>query len=103
MTYVMRVQEHRAGASGYTGAHRATITLDGATISATAATGATMQLARKIIAAGYPDAPWEARGSDGALRLHGPSIQRLAGWTVSETERRGPRLRRFRPFVAQGA
>lgn len=103
MTYVMQVQEHHARGAGYTGADRATIVVGGETLSATTTTGAIMQLARKVVASGHPDGPWEARGSDGALRLHGPSIQRLARWTVSETERSGPRLRRFRSFAAQGA
>ena len=53
-----------------------------------------MALARKLVAAGAPDAPCEARGGDGRLRICGPSLHRLAKLTVSE-ERGYLRLRKW--------
>ena len=59
--------------------------------------GATMALARQLIAAGFPDTPWEAVGADGRIRLQGPSLHAWARWTMSETDSHG--LRRV-PYVS---
>lgn len=62
-------------------------------LEAKSANGATMALARKLVEAGYPDQPWEARGVDGMVRLYGKSLHGLAGISCEET--RTPRFRKF--------
>lgn len=67
-----------------------------------ARTGAAMALARELIAAGFPDAPWEAVGQDGQVRMTGSSLHEWACWTMREDDgglRRVPYVpnARFRP------
>ncbi len=57
--------------------------------SATSTHGATMDLARKLVAAGCPDQPWQAVGTDGARRVFGKSLHRLATRTITESAERG--------------
>jgi hypothetical protein len=56
--------------------------------------GATMALARKMLAAGWDDLPWRVTGSDGRAKLCGPQLSRLAKWVISETDA-GLRMRRW--------
>lgn len=83
------------------GAGVAQITLDGEAFEVVSRNGATMKLARRLIAAGYDDGPWQAVFPDGRLRLHGPSLHRLARYTVQENDRGGLRLKRYRPFAGR--
>ena len=39
---------------------------------------AAVALARHLIAAGFPDGPWDVVGADGAARFSGPSLHELA-------------------------
>lgn len=80
------------------GADTARIELDGRTFAAVSSNGASMALARQLVAAGYMDGPWQAVGRDGKRRLCGPSLHRLAKLTIRENDRVGLRLERFRPF-----
>jgi hypothetical protein len=48
--------------------------------------GATMALARLLKAAGVPDGPWQAIGTDGRLRFYGPSLHRLAALTIADSD-----------------
>jgi hypothetical protein len=57
--------------------------------SATSTHGATMVLARKLVAAGCPDQPWQAVGSDGQRRFFGNSLHRLATRTIRESAEGG--------------
>ncbi len=58
--------------------------------------GATMALARALVAAGVPDGPWQAE-RNGVPVLRGPSLHRLAGLTVIETEAGARGFGRFKP------
>lgn len=78
------------------GADTAESTLAGQTFRAVSRNGATMVLARQLVAAGAPDDPWQACGVDGAVRLHGPSLHGLAKLTVIERDR-GLSVERFTP------
>lgn len=57
--------------------------------SSTSTHGATMSLARKLVAAGCPDQPWQAVGPDAARRFFGNSLHRLATRTVRESAEAG--------------
>lgn len=46
--------------------------------------GATMALARRMVAAGAPDGPWQAIGPDRRARFYGRSLHRLALLTIAE-------------------
>jgi len=52
-------------------------------------TKATMDLARILVAAGCPDQPWQAVGTDGQRRFFGNSLHRLATRTIEESSERG--------------
>ena len=52
--------------------------------------GASMVLARQLVAAGCPDQPYEARDADGRLLFFGPSLHRLARLTARENDHTGP-------------
>ena len=67
----------------------ATAVWDGKTYQATSRHGATMALARQLVAAGCPDQPWEA-GRPGRRDLFGPSIHGLAQLTIHESDEDGP-------------
>lgn len=58
--------------------------------------GATMRLARLLVAAGCPDQPWQAVGDDGQRRRHGGSLHRLAKLTLAES---ADATLRFVPYV----
>ena len=60
--------------------------------------GATMDLARKLVAAGCPDQPWQAVGTDGQRRFFGNSLHRLATRTIVQgDDAPGPYERRYVP------
>lgn len=80
------------------GADIAGANLGGRTVRAVSRRGATMALARRLVAAGCADQPWQAVGVDGRLRFHGPSLHRLAGLTIREDDRVGPLLEAYRPY-----
>jgi hypothetical protein len=61
--------------------------------------GATMALARQLVAADIGDGPWEARGADGLRQFFGPSLHGLSGLTVTDNDYDGLRFRRFTPRV----
>ena len=69
---------------------------DGRVFRAASSHGASMALARQLVAAGCPDQPWHVPG-----RLHGRSLHRLARLTIEEGAD-GLRFRRYRetPRVA---
>lgn len=83
------------------GADIARITIDGRTHRAASKSGVTMKLARRLVEAGYSDGPWEAIFPDGSLRIHGPSLHKLARYTVREDDRSRLRLKRYRPFTGR--
>ncbi len=58
--------------------------------------GATiMELARVLVVAGCPDAPWQAKRGN-KVALHGPSLHRLAGLVITESDAIGPRVAPYR-------
>ena len=58
--------------------------------------GATMALARRIIALdGVEDGPVEVVDRTGRARLTSPSIFSMSGWSVLESETAGPKLIRY--------
>ena len=59
--------------------------------------GATMVLARDLVAAGVPDGPWRAVDRDGRSCFGGGSLHRLAGLTVKERDRQGLRIEGWTP------
>lgn len=74
---------------------RATCSWDGRPFEATAFS-ATTELARKLVAAGCPDQPWESRTQDGTRSLYGPSLHNWANRVV--TQDRGRLIQvRWRP------
>ncbi len=60
------------------------------------ANGASMRLARELVAAGCPDQPWQAVGEDGQRRFFGKSLHRLAKLTLAEG---ADAALRFAPYV----
>ena len=83
------------------GMEAATATWCGREYRATSRNGAALALARDLMAAGLPDGPWQAVGADGRVRLHGPSLHRLAALTVSDPPNgRGCRFTRWEPYAA---
>jgi hypothetical protein len=71
----------------------------GRVFQASSANGATMALARQLVAAGCPDQPWEARGPDHQRRCFGQQLHRLARLTVATDGR----FELYRPFPRRGA
>jgi hypothetical protein len=49
--------------------------------------GATMALARRLVAAGCPNQSWEAYDREGKRLLFGPNLHSLATWTYVEGDR----------------
>lgn len=76
----------------------ATAIADGRPYEARTRYGATMKIARQMMADGLPDGPWRVVDTEGKLRYSGPSLHRLAGLTVAENDRIGPDIRRYRPM-----
>lgn len=68
----------------------------GQRFTASSRNGVSMKLARRLVEAGAPDAPVEARGRDGRMRFTSPSLHCLAGWTISEPDAGALYLRRYR-------
>ena len=64
---------------------------------ATSRHGATMALARMLVAAGAADTAWQALDAGGAVRVYGASLHRLARLTVHEEDTRGLRFRGWEP------
>ena len=76
----------RTGAvSGSAPQDTATTTLDGVLYTAQSAHGASMALARQLVAAGCPDQPWECRNAAHQRTLYGGSLHKLATLTVSHS------------------
>ena len=67
-------------------------TWKGRTLETASRHGASMVLARQLVAAGCPDQPYEARDADGRLLFFGPSLYRLARLTIREADTIGPRI-----------
>jgi hypothetical protein len=65
---------------------------------------AIMELARRLVAAGAPDAPWQSVTVDGEPSTYGPSLHRLAWLTIKEGVREGIKLGRYqeRPDFTTG-
>jgi hypothetical protein len=82
---------------------RATTVWGGRPFEARSAHGASMALARELVAAGCQDQPWEARTPGGERTVYGNSLYALARTTIEESSG-GPRFRRFveRPDFAVG-
>lgn len=59
--------------------------------------GASMKLARMMVAEGVEDQPWQVIWDDGRVRFSGASFHHLALWTATEGDVGRPR---FTPFVA---
>ena len=59
--------------------------------------GASMALARQLVAAGIGEGPWEARGRDGQQRFFGASLHGLSRLTVTDNDYDGLRVRRYTP------
>ena len=62
--------------------------------------GATMALARILVAGGVPDGPWQAE-RNGVPVMRGPSLHRLAGLTITEDGGR-ERIIKWRAKVDSG-
>ena len=76
----------------------ATAIADGRSYEARTRHGATMNIARQMMADGLPDGPWHVVDAEGKLRYSGPSLHRLAGLTVVENDTIRPVIRRYRPM-----
>lgn len=75
----------------------ATATWDGQIYRAESYKGASMALARLLVAAGCPDQPYEA-GRKGKRDFYGPSLHRLAKLAVAEPDSGGgPRFIEWQP------
>ena len=61
--------------------------LGGVLYTAQSAHGASMALARQLVAAGCPDEPWEARTPEGQRTVYGSSIHQLARTTIDSNGR----------------
>lgn len=80
-------------------------TVDGVDYEASSRRGASIELARVLVAAGIPDQPVEVWDQDGAPRgrqtnapsLRWPSLHKMAGWTYKESDQP---LRRARWYPA---
>lgn len=77
-----------------TGADIATLAYDGREFRAVSCNGATMDVARQVMRAGIPDAPYEVRNSKGMVAYRGASLYELGCWTVWENDR-GCGFRRY--------
>ena len=77
----------------------ASATWNGRVFQASSANGATMALARQLVAAGCPDQPWEACGIDQQRRFYGQRLHRLAKLSVSTDGR----LELYRAFPLRGS
>ena len=95
MTLQMTIRE------GKDGMDVAEATFAAQSYTATSRNGATMKLARMLVADGCPDQPVEARFGDGRLRFTAPSLHRLVTLTIEEGDR-GIRYRRWKPSPMGG-
>ena len=68
--------------------------------SATSRHGATMALARRLVAAGAADTAWQALDAGGAVRVYGASLHRLARLAVRDDDT-GLHVTRWKAFEAQ--
>lgn len=75
----------------------ATATWDGREYRAESRSSCECALARILMAAGVPDQPWQTVHANGTTGLRGRSLHRLAGFTVSEGDRDGLRLKKYVP------
>lgn len=80
------------------GADVATASVDDREYRAISHNGASMVLCRDLFAALVPDQPWEMVGSDGRLRMSGPSIYEWAKYMITEPDRGALQMRRWRPM-----
>ena len=69
----------------------------GVTYAAQSKASAICELCRVLVAAGVADAPWQAFRA-GQPVMTGLSIHRMAGCTISETDKQGPRWVRWKPY-----
>jgi hypothetical protein len=81
-------------------------TFAGQPFTAASRHGATMALARQLVAAGAPDGPWRVVGDGGLVRFFGQSLHRLATLTVTERDNGGLAIaawkaREIGPFQVQ--
>jgi hypothetical protein len=79
------------------GADVAEAVVSGRRFVAVSRNGATMALARQLVAAGVGDRPWQARGAEGPRRFFGSSLHRLSRLTIADNDDDGLRVRRFTP------
>jgi hypothetical protein len=70
---------------------RAAATWAGRVFEAKSTGGATPELARKLIAAGCPDQPWQAQ-RHGAIVMSGPSLAGIAGIRYVDGDKRLDRV-----------
>lgn len=66
----------------------------GERFTASSRNGATLKLARALVAAGAPDEDVSVYGAEGKLRFTAPSLHGLAAWTIKERDAGGLRLER---------
>jgi hypothetical protein len=78
------------------GADVAEAIVSGRRYSAISRNGATIALARQLVAAGVGDSLWEARGTNGQLRFFGTSLHHLSRLTITDNDHDGLRVRRTR-------
>lgn len=85
-----------AGSDGW---GTATATVAGQNFDARSRNGAIFALCRVLVAAGIPDAPWQAINTarPDTVSLRGASIHESAKLTVREGDRGGPRFVRWTP------
>ena len=94
MTYVFRMRQtcDRRGAIDHVECE-----WGGQTFKASSTHGAIMAVARCLVSASAPDGPWEGVDSrTGRKRLYGRSVHALAGLTLTEPDRGGLKLVRWR-------
>jgi hypothetical protein len=75
----------------------ATAVVDGQEFTARSRSSCISALARLLVEAGVPDQPWQSVNAAGMVCLRGPSLHRLAGRTVSESDRGGLRAVKYQP------
>jgi hypothetical protein len=78
-----------------TSTHNAQCVWNGQTYHASSRGSIVASMARTLIKAGHPDAPWQLT-RDGEVVLMGGSLHRVAGLTITEDDTHGLRVQKFR-------
>lgn len=98
--YAMRLSQDTKGTAA--GMDIAGATFGGVDHEARSRNGATMALARKMVAAGAPDDRWRAL-RNGVTVMFGPSLHRLAMLTIADPDNGRMSIRRWTAYVPAAA